>query len=426
MLLFWPIIQKSNHWVKLEPLKGAIVEPENTQFSWGDWMNGNYQEKKEKYLNEKFGFRSFFIRLNNQIGYDLFHKARANGVTIGKENCLFEQNYIKAYYGEDFLGQDSIRELLLQVKFLQDTLAKQNKTLLLIHAAGKGSFFPELFPESELRTNKIGTTNHKTMVKIGAELGINQLDFNTYFVQQKNKSKYPLYPKYGIHWSHYGVCLVADSLLKTIEKYQHLDVPDFVWKGIEIQESHDGDYDIGDGMNLLFQLPSYPMAYPKFSIETKPNQVKLSFLMIADSYYWDMYHMGFREALGNNHFWFYNREVYPNDGIAPNPADLNLAEEIKNHDIIVIMATEATLPKIGWGFIQNLYQLYHRNSKTITGSTPSISLFQRKVDNMITYIKTDKAWYESIKNNAIKEGMNIDTALKRNAIFIVNQELNKN
>ncbi len=36
-------------------------------------------------------------------------------------------------------------------------------------------------------------------------MGINHIDFNSYFVQNKGKSKYPLYPQYGIHWSYCGM-----------------------------------------------------------------------------------------------------------------------------------------------------------------------------------------------------------------------------
>jgi hypothetical protein len=35
--------------------------------------------------------------MNNQLAFSLFNKAKANGAVVGKENYLYEENYIKAY-----------------------------------------------------------------------------------------------------------------------------------------------------------------------------------------------------------------------------------------------------------------------------------------------------------------------------------------
>ncbi|MBI4645358.1 MAG: hypothetical protein HY738_01900 [Bacteroidia bacterium] len=70
--------------IELKPLKGDISLTEDTIFSLRGWFSGKYQEKKEKYLNESFGFRSTMVRLNNQIAFSFFNKAKANGVIIGR------------------------------------------------------------------------------------------------------------------------------------------------------------------------------------------------------------------------------------------------------------------------------------------------------------------------------------------------------
>ena len=64
-------------------------------------------------------------------------------VVIGKENYLYEKGYIDAFFGVDFIGHDSIAISAYKLKMIQDTLAKLNKTLLIILAPGKGDFFPE-------------------------------------------------------------------------------------------------------------------------------------------------------------------------------------------------------------------------------------------------------------------------------------------
>ncbi len=220
-ILVVPILQSKFSFIDVAPLKGAIVLTEKKYINAKDWFSGEYQLQEEKYLNESFGFKNLFIRINNQIAFSIFNKAKANGVIIGKNNYLYEDNYIKAYYGTDFIGNDSISHRIEQLKFIQDTLGKLNKTIIVVYAAGKGSFYPENFPKEYLREK--GKTNYENHVSLSKEYGLNYIDFNKYFIENKNKSKYPLYPQYGIHWSNYGACIAADSMIHYIEKISRWD-----------------------------------------------------------------------------------------------------------------------------------------------------------------------------------------------------------
>lgn len=209
------MIQQVFEFKALEPLKGTVNNPEDATFSKKDWIDGTYQEKKELYINSMFGFRSFCIRLNNQIAFNFFNKAKANGVIVGKENYLYEESYINAYTGKDFLGEDSISHTLNRLKFISDTLSRLNKQLIIVFAAGKASYFPEYIPDKYLPI--LEKTNYKSLSDGAKKLGLNVIDFNKWFVENKNKSKYPLYPLQGVHWSTYGTTLAADSLIRKIE-----------------------------------------------------------------------------------------------------------------------------------------------------------------------------------------------------------------
>ncbi len=359
LLLISPLIQSKTGIFKLKPLKGAIVEPENAKFNLKDWFSGDYQLKKEEYLNSKFGYRSLFIRINNQIAFSMFKQAKANGVIIGKENYLYEENYIKAYYGRDSIGKDSIESRMKKIKYLSDTLSKLNKDIITIFAAGKGSFFPEFIPEN-LKSEK-GPTNMEWHVKLAEDYGLKYIDFNRYFIENKEKSEYPLYPKHGIHWSWYGMCLVADSIIHYIEDTRDIDMPELNWSKVKKHHAINEDYDIGDGMNLLFRLNGYKMAYPEIEWKTDSTNIKPSVLVISDSYYWGMFNFGISNAFSNSHFWFYNKQIYPDSYQKPLDTDqIDLKEEIAKHDVIIILGTEATMPNYGWGFIEDCYGLYHR------------------------------------------------------------------
>ena len=416
-LLIIPIIQAKYNLINLTPLKGAISEPEKSYINVKDWFSGIYQEKEEKYLNETFGFRNLFIRINNQIAFSLFKKAKANGVIVGKKNYLFEENYIKAYYGTDFIGTDSILHQMERVKFVQDTLAKLNKNLILIFAAGKGSFYPEYFPEKYKTEKKI--TNYQTYVDLARQLGISYIDFNKYFVENKNKSEYPLYPQYGIHWSYYGMCLAADSIISYIEHTRNIDMPDLYWDEIDIAQPKESDYDIADGMNLKFKLKTFKMAYPQIQFQSDLGKTKPTALVVADSYYWGMFNFGLSNVFTNSHFWFYNKQIYPDSYQTPlETSQINLKNEITKHDVIVILATEATLPEFGWGFIENIYDEFKGN-KSQTVFDPE---FMTKVTNLRNYIKTDKKWMEDIEKKAIENKVSVDSMVTLDAIWQIQHE----
>ncbi|MBM3185680.1 MAG: hypothetical protein FJZ67_05210, partial [Bacteroidetes bacterium] len=206
-----PFIQFLTQFANEKALKGAIVEPIKPELNRDSLQNCAFQEKFEKYYNEKFGFRPSFIRLNNQLKYWMFNKVQANGVVIGKNGFLYEYNYIKSYYGLDYIGLDSIEKNVERLRYIQFKLKEMNKTLVIVIAPGKGSYFPEYFPDSCKR--KKGPTNYKDYVETMKKNQVNFVDIKSWFLKMKSKTKYPLFPQSGIHWSKYGEILAMDSLV---------------------------------------------------------------------------------------------------------------------------------------------------------------------------------------------------------------------
>ncbi|MCE7954045.1 MAG: hypothetical protein DYH00_00090 [Bacteroidetes bacterium CHB6] len=408
VLLYLPLLQTQLNFFDPIPLKGAIAEVKKPVFKLSTWFAGEFSDSSENYLNNHFGFRESFIRLNNEMLFRFFNKAKAKDVIIGKEGYLFEKNYIKAFNGDDFKGYDSLQLMVNKLKFLQDTLKKLNKDLLIVLAAGKGTYFSEYFPE-KYAGKESDQTNYKVLKTLLNESQINTIDFNDYFLKIKHTAKYPLYPQYGIHWSSYSMCLAADSIISYIEKLRNIHIPHLKWDSISIEQPKESDYDIGDGMNLMHRLKSYNMAYPKVYFENDIGKTKPSVLVISDSYYWGMFNLGISEnAFRDSHFWYYNYEVYPDSYKSPLIASaVNLKDEIRKRDVIIIMATEANLSKFGWGFIDRAYETFSKEYEYSVRNPE----FMRKVNSLIEYIRTDKKWLEDIKLKADKNGVSLDSML---------------
>ena len=350
------ILQYQFGFIKIRPLDGYYIAAEKQEASWKGWFSGEYQEKTDQYLNEFFGFRSFFIRVNHQICYTFFNKAKTGFVKVGKENYLYDESYIKAYYGDNYIGRDSIAQRMYMLKSVQDTLSKMGKSIVWVLAAGKGSFYPEYIPDSYHK--KRDTTNTETYLHYAKELGINHIDFSTYFQSIKETSPYPLYPQFGIHWSYYSTCLAADSITCYLEQLRNIEMQHLYWEKIEVKRPNKMDRDISESMNLLFPPKSFDMGYPVVQYGTDEGKTKPSLIAITDSFYWSIYSLGWGNLFTNNQFWYYYREIRKAD--SPDlltVEQINLSEEIMNNDIFIILGTDANLPNLGWGFIEDAYKV---------------------------------------------------------------------
>jgi hypothetical protein len=395
---------------ELEPLKGDVSYPEKPQLKNNSWWEGDFQEMQNEYLNSFFGFRELAVRLNHQLYFNLFKKPKAKAVVIGKENYLFEQSYIDAYIGTDYVGDDSISNTLNRLSFINDTLEKLGKKLLIVFAPSKASFYPEYLP------NDISIPNEKTNYKIFSnkanQQNLNVIDFNRWFMFQKNKSKYPLFPQHGIHWSTYGTALAMDSLIKKMEQLKNIDIPSITFKDVHVEAPKGIDIDIAEGMNLWNELEGYRLAYPILKQEDTVGKTKPKALIISDSFYWGMYNLTINKAFRNDHFWYYNKQVYPETFTKETTTDdLDFKEEINNHDIFVIMATEATLRKFGWGFVEKANLYFKGQLQTNTTN----SKLDKKVLEFIEYIKKDKNWMKDIQKRSETTGISIDSLILQDA-----------
>jgi hypothetical protein len=77
-LLTLPVFQHGTKLFNIRPLDGDFILSLRPQYTWKTWMNGTFQSQFNNYLEDHIGFRSFFVRLNNQLDFFLFKKANAN------------------------------------------------------------------------------------------------------------------------------------------------------------------------------------------------------------------------------------------------------------------------------------------------------------------------------------------------------------
>jgi len=414
IMLVLPAIQKEHPFIKIRDLSGDFVLKQKPSFNWNDWFSGKFQITYDQYLEENIGFRNFLVRLINQLDYSIFKKTHAEGVVVGKENQLFEYDYIRAYIGRDFIGASIIDKKIKKIKFLQQYLKKETNTdLILVLEPGKASIYHELIPKRFLDTKR-PNTNYDSFVAKAREHNIRFIDFNNYFKLLKERVDYPLYPKYGIHWSIYGMSFAADSLINYIEHIRQIDIPEVFIDSLMVKRyARRTDYDVGKTLNLLWRLPEKePLAYPVYRFEDNPEKDKPMVLAVADSYYCNIFNTRIPKNLFKNQaFWYFYSKVYPDTyHKLKKVKDLDLKEEVEKQDVVFLMVTERFLYKFDWSFIDDVYSLYAPSSRY-----DIVQSFRNR-------ILGNASWFNSIINKAEQKKESLEKMITRDAEYIFSQE----
>jgi hypothetical protein len=421
ILLFMtlPWLQQEFKLVDIQEMGGAFTKTLSKPFSVDTWLDGSFQETQEKYVNENFGFRNTCVRLNNQVAFSLFNYARSNGVIVGKDSYLYGDSYIQAYYGNDFIGTGKIADNIRKLSVIRAFLKKKNIDLIVVFVPGKASFFPEFLPAEPKYQKKI--TNYSVYKDQLKESGIPFMDLCSYFIGQKYKSPYPLFPKTGIHWSVYCSELAADSISRFIGKIRNTEAPRVLIKSVVLDKNPRGtDDDIEVGMNLLFRIPKFKMGYPVLDV-VLDHKTRPRVLTIADSYFWGIYGSGRAgQIFDKPHFWYYYNELYVPEQAAPiMTSNVDLKKEIEQQDVIMILANDARALDLGSGFIDAAYDLYANGGKmSIEKAKAREEIIIRKMGE----IKADKDWYELLKKTAMEKHETVDFVLRENATYIYDKE----
>ena len=421
--LFLPLIQMVKPFVEVGPLFGSIVPTAKDSLTLEAWFDGTYQENRNKYINEQFGFRNTAVRLHNQIAFSLFRKAKANGVIIGKEDYLYEIKYINAFRGAEEVNQSELDSNLFMLKAIQSKLKEKGVELIVIINPGKASFYPEFIPdEFPIVSNRSYYSEYQKGLQ---SQGIQHIDFGKWFREMKGKTPAPLFPKTGIHWSQYGATLAADSLVNYCMKLFGKDMNEFGWNKNDLPLSttmESVDDDIGLGMNLYSPIDVLPMAYPRVGVNDKygvsfgNRGIQPKVAVISDSYFFNLMQLPWApDIFSELNFYFYNKQLHHLPGGATTNTDvLSQMQDIEKSNLLFVMATECNMDKLGWGFISNAYKYF------VMGE--NIDSFELRVQKFKKNILSDEAWMKAIGEKARQNKVPLDTMIMRDARYMAEME----
>lgn len=415
-VLLLPLFQECTSFFREEPLHGFYVPAKKPVAGFEGWWNGTFQDSFELYHNEQFGLRNPCVRIHNQIEFELFGRVQGKSLVAGKSGYFYELKYLNAYTGVDFIGEAAILEMKRKIKILQDTLEKRNITLIVVFAPGKASFYPEYIPDEFNKPAK--QTNYKNYVKAFTGSGINFIDFNSWFIQQKEKVRYPLYPKTGIHWSRFGSVIAIDSLISYIEEKRNVDMPSVIIKGYTWTDSlQSPDDDLGKSLNLIFPPKPLLMAYPDYNFESPNQKAKVRMMVIGDSFFWNLFDIRLApRSFESIDFWYYNSQVYHTDGRPEELADnADNCLESETNQVVMIMATESNLSGLGWGYVDDAFDYFVLKRKD--------RILNKMVRSFETKIRMDPAWMMTIKAKAETAKIPLDSMIHLDAVYLAEEKM---
>jgi len=410
------------------PLKGVVQETERPDFSFASFVNHQYQFQLSNYLDSRFPFEASFIRLYNQIEFSVFNNISNEHVTLGKNGVLFEPWYIESYFGEDFVGEEFIQGQVDKLAALDSVFRKNGKTLIIALAPGKASVYPELIPDY-LKSDSSAPSNYGVYAQLLKKKKLNVLDFNEWFIKLKPTFERNLFPKGGTHWSEDMALVSLDTLIRFIECKSGDFLNNIYLK--EIYHSHipqGSDDDLIKISNLIDTSGYNDYYYWKYSFEQR-FPVDKSLITISDSYFWNMYARGLSLTFKEPEFWYYYNNAYFDKKPEMLISDLDINEQIKEADYILLMSSPSPLNKFGWGFIDDAYCKFVENEADLLSNKRKANLpedksFQncgcvsKEIADIIKGIKADTIWYQKVKEKANQRGIPVDSMLILDAIYV--------
>ncbi|MGI4832551.1 MAG: alginate O-acetyltransferase AlgX-related protein [Janthinobacterium lividum] len=432
LLLVLPAVQAYWLLVPVKPLGGVTINAKAPALSWAAVQDGQFQPALEAYLTDNLGFRPWMVRLRNQLAFSLLHKSLTEGVVLGKDDNLYQQNSINAYLGRSYLGEAEIAKRARHLRRVQDSLRAHGTQLLFVLAPSKARILPQYLPDS-CAAQPHRVSNYDMVRAQFAKYGVNTLDAAALMLRwQAAQPPYPLFTRTGTHWSGYAVAQLADTLFHRTEQLTGYDLPDFAQQGPptvvnRVDELRYTDDDLGNLLNLLWDIRPYPTAYPNVVFGPSQGKQRLNTLIIGDSFAesftesfaekkYGFYPYFSRLFTPASRLWYYNRTIYwpliklP-AGESQDVKKLNLAEQLRGRQLVLLLAMEGNLDDVGFGFI----------SEAFDAVCPLTSQDETHLQAIINDIKHNPEWLANVAKGAENHQIPLEQALRENAKFVYDQ-----
>ena len=419
------LLQGFTHVVKMKPLSGYVPNEQPVKLSFKTYYDGTFQNYLTDHAKRNSGFREICIRSYNQCLFTLFSKSTNDNIIQGKQKEMYLKMYLDEVTGKNFKSVYESREAfeaqaqrdVEKTLVLIDSLRNHGTAFLFVEAPSKTWVYPEYMPQDYV-DSIMPFCIQDYYTQLFKENNIPHIDFLSYFKSLKGQTEYPLYTRYGTHWAESTIPFVADSVLTKIGSLIGQEMPHIIC----VDENPSTHYSKQDGeienlMNLLLPIrkPAVPQPIMALSDTTlrKPN-----ILAIADSYFIQLHESCFADAFDRCEYWKYNDEVITKKieflgKVAYYP---DVYKVIDGVDLVLVITTSVHGYNYMFGFCETAQQAFQeRDAESI----------EKQIQGIIQRIMSTPEWLESVKQQAVERGVDLDEMLRLNAIYAIETDRQK-
>jgi hypothetical protein len=182
-------------------------------------ININYFKEIDNYINDRFGFKFYFVAANNLIHYRLLGGKKNKSVLIGKNSWLFlidkdDGNNLSDFQKTNLFDDAALEKTVKTIRGFADWCKDNGIEFLFFIAPNKHSVYPEYFPFD--RPGGI-TRVDQVLGHIGNEYADKIVFPRDYLVSRKALNGNPLYHETDSHWNKLGAYYGYKELLNKIK-----------------------------------------------------------------------------------------------------------------------------------------------------------------------------------------------------------------
>lgn len=191
------------------------------------------------YVNDHFGFRKLFIRINNFVDLKILHASTHESVILGKDNFLFMRSDWNSFVKRQTKQSDA--KLLLQaqkVRAFQDRLKTRGIEFVFVMAPNKSTIYPEMMPATGYLLNQ--KSDRERIFEVVGQTAVNYIDVATELLEAKKNRL--VYYKGDHHWNKFASLIATERIADYISKKTNTPTPEFAVIGskVDLHERYGG------------------------------------------------------------------------------------------------------------------------------------------------------------------------------------------
>ena len=357
-------------------LIGVTLKNNKPEVKLKEILLGNYQNNYDRWFSDEFPFRSYMIKIYDQIMY--IGGGEVNKVYRGRKGDLHGTFWLDNYLIDE-MDDETLKEYFSNINYINEQLMLRGKNFVYIITPNKAEIHNNTLPfKYRLIKNKVKLETSKNKKKLSDFLNkknILNIDL-TFLIKEKEKNGEKMFPKTGIHWNQLGA---AYGLIEILKKMQ--------LSGINIQQvviSNRTDStkptfnetEYKEILNVYYSKEDPPYPVVKLEYSNIGNQRKPSVFAMTTSFsntiveqFFFEFGMPFQKLKRLHYNQYYSELFYENNklkgekrlpGIQMN--QVNYQEILEFYDILIIEHPSTDIPEAHVEFAKN-FANYLRSTK---------------------------------------------------------------